>query len=310
MKRRDFLKILGGAAAGITTLGITGCIGPQNNEKPSITYETLMLTTTTSTYDTGLLDRINGEFEQRYGVNVYAVAQGTGAAIDTAKRGDSDLLLVHARELEDEFLKQGYGVNRRDIMFNDFIIVGPENDPADIKGMENALKAFEKIAETKSTFISRGDNVKDFITSGTHAKELEIWNKLGKNPEGNWYIGTGEGMGYVLNHADNSNDAYTLADRGTYLSMKKNLNLSMLVEGPIGNGSEILSNPYGLIAVNPGRHENVNYDLAMAYIGFITSRKGQKIIEDYTVNGEQLFYPKAISKEPNFQQYIPKGWKP
>ncbi len=305
MKRRGFLKLIGGAAVGVTTLGASGCLDFNSNDSglPSIANKKLTLTTTTSTYDTGLLDEINREFKERYGVDVHAVAQGTGAAIQTARNGDADVVLVHARELEDDFLEDGYGVNRRDIMFNDFVIVGPEDDPAGIMGMEDAAEAFSKVAETESTFVSRGDN------SGTHLKELDIWDIAVEGPGGEWYREAGEGMGYVLNQADGS-DAYTLADRGTYISMKAEIGLEILVEGPIEDGPEILANPYGIIAVNPGVHDDVKYDIAMAYIGFITSKEGQEIIEKYTVNEQQLFFPEAISSKPNFHQYVPRGWQP
>ncbi|OUJ18197.1 ABC-type tungstate transport system permease component [Methanonatronarchaeum thermophilum] len=304
MKRRDFLKLIGGAAVGATTVGVAGCLdfNGDTGELPLIADKKLTLTTTTSTYDTGLLDALNGAFEERYGVSVEAVAQGTGAALETARRGDSDVVMVHARELEDGFLEDGKGVNRRDIMFNDFIIVGPEDDPAGIQGMEDAPDALDKIAETESTFVSRGDN------SGTHVKELDIWDLAENEPGGGWYREAGDGMGPVLNQADGS-DAYALADRGTFISMKANLDLHIMVEGPIEDGPEILANPYGIMAVNPGVHDDVKYDIAMAYIGFITSKEGQQIIEDYTVEGEQLFYPEAISDKPNFQQYVPKEWR-
>ncbi len=300
MQRRDFVV----AAGSGSLVALAGCTGGNDDANQArILDETLTLTTTTSTYDTGLLDEVNGAFEDRYGVAVEAVAQGTGAALETGRSGDSDVVMVHARSLEDEFTRDGYGVNRRDVMFNDFVVVGPEDDHAGIDGVEEVTGAFQAIAETESTFISRGDN------SGTHAKELAIWDEAGVEPGGEWYREAGTGMGEVLNQA-NQTPGYALADRGTYLSQRSELDISIRVEGPIEGGSELLANPYGIVAVNPGVHENVNYDLAMSYIGFITSREGQEIIENHTVEGEQLFFPEAVSEDPNFQQYVPEDWTP
>ena len=263
--------------------------------------ETLTLTTTTSTYDTGLLGEIHSGFEEMYGVEVDAVAQGTGAALETARNGDSDVVMVHARGLEDEFMRNGYGVNRRDLMFNDFVIVGPESDPAGIGGMSSATGALTAIAEAQAAFVSRGDN------SGTHTKELNLWEAAGTDPGGDWYQETGTGMGEALNIA-NQQGAYTLSDRGTFISQRSEIDLTILVQGPIEDGPEILANPYGVMAVNPGVHENANYDLAMAYIGWITSPGVQEAISEYQVNGEQLFFPEAVSENPDFQQYVPEGW--
>ncbi|XVH32093.1 substrate-binding domain-containing protein [Haloferacaceae archaeon DSL9] len=297
------------AAAATVAAGLAGCIGGGSDAAESgdaasaadILGEELTLTTTTSTYDTELLDEVNAAFERRYGVEVRTVAQGTGAALETARSGDSDVVMVHARSLEDEFLREGYGVNRRNLMFNDFVVVGPDHDPARVDGETDALGAFRAIAETESLFVSRGDN------SGTHAKERLVWEESAAEPSGEWYREAGAGMGDVLVQADQSG-AYTLADRGTFLSMRDEIDLGIRVQGPIDGGPELLANPYGIVAVNPAVHDNVNYDLAMSYIGFVTSRAGQEIIESYTVDDEQLFFPEAISEEPNFQQYVPEGW--
>ncbi len=298
--RRQFLTVLG--ANGLA--GLSGCLqAGKENTQPEVIGETLTLTTTTSTYDTGLLDELNAEFETMYGVSVDAVAQGTGAALETARNGDSDVVMVHARSLEDAFIREGYGINRRDLMFNDFILVGSENDPAGISDLDSATEAFTAIAETESTFISRGDN------SGTQTKERAIWDAAGVTPNGDWYFETGQGMGEVLNIA-NEQGGYTLSDRGTFLSQRSELNIVILLQGPIEGGPDILANPYGVIAVNPAVHPHGNYDLAMAYIGFITSPNGQEAIENFKVNGEQLFFPRALSEDPNFQQYVPAGWQP
>ena len=298
-QRRQFIKAIGvGAVA--ATAGCTGLNGSQTDQ-PGVVGETLTLTTTTSTYDTGLLDAIHPTFEEMYGVSVDAIAQGTGAALESARNGDSDVVMVHARGLEDEFMQNGYGVNRRDLMFNDFVIVGPESDPAGIRDMDSATEALTKIAEEEAMFVSRGDN------SGTHTKELNLWEAAGTQPGGDWYQETGTGMGEALNIA-NQQGAYTLSDRGTYISQRSEIGLVILVQGPIEGGPEILANPYGVMAVNPGVHDNVNYDLAMAYIGWITSPSAQNAISDYQVNEEQLFFPEAVSENPNFQQYVPEGW--
>ena len=299
IQRRELLAALGTGA----TAALAGCSGVLGNEggDPGVAGETLRLTTTTSTYDTGLLDALNKPFQEMYGVTVDAVAQGTGQALETARNGDSDVVMVHARSLEDEFMREGYGVNRRDLMFNDFVIVGPESDPAGIGGMGSATEALTAIAESEAAFVSRGDN------SGTHTKELNLWEAAGTEPGGDWYQETGTGMGEALNIA-NQQGAYTLSDRGTFISQRSEIDLTILVQGPIEDGPEILANPYGVMAVNPGVHDNANYDLAMAYIGWITSPGVQESISEYQVNGEQLFFPEAVSENPDFQQYVPEGW--
>ncbi|MDB2224089.1 substrate-binding domain-containing protein [Halorubrum ezzemoulense] len=314
IQRRKFVAAVGAGAivgtAGCSSTndggsgdgtGGNGTDGGNSAESVGVAGETLTLTTTTSTYDTGLLDAIHPDFEEMYGVTVDAVAQGTGAALETARNGDSDIVMVHARGLEDEFMRNGYGINRRDLMFNDFVIVGPESDPAGIGGTGSATEALTTIAEAEATFVSRGDN------SGTHTKELNLWDAAGTDPGGDWYQETGTGMGEALNIA-NQQGAYTLSDRGTYISQRSEIDLTILVQGPIEGGPEILANPYGVMAVNPGVHENANYDLAMAYIGWITSPGVQEAIAEYQVNGEQLFFPEAVSEDPDFQQYVPEGW--
>jgi len=298
-QRRELLAALGaGATAGLA--GCTSVVGTEETEA-GVVGETLTLTTTTSTYDTGLLDELNAPFEDTYGVTVDAIAQGTGNALETARNGDADVVMVHARSLEDEFLREGHGVNRRDLMINDFVVVGPAADPAGIEGMESVTAAFAAIADSEATFVSRGDN------SGTHTKELAVWERSSAEPGGEWYQEVGSGMGDVLN-VTNEQSGYTLADRGTFLSMRSNLDLAVLVQGPMQGGPELLANPYGVVAANPAVHEDVNYDLAMAYIGYLTSPRAQRVIADYTANGQRLFFPRALAEEPNFQQYVPEGW--
>jgi len=284
-------------------VGLAGCTGQFGGSDSSagVTGETLTLTTTTSTYDTGLLDELHPPFQEMYAVTVDAVAQGTGAALETGRNGDSDVVMVHSRPLEDEFMREGHGVNRRDLTFNDFVIVGPPGDPAGIAGTESATEAFVAIAEAGAAFVSRGDN------SGTHNKELAIWEAAGTDPGGDWYQETGSGMGEALNVA-NQQGAYTLSDRGTFLSQRSELDLTIHVQGPVRDGPEILINPYGVVAVNPALHDGVNYDLAMAYVGYVTSPQAQSVIEEYTVDGQQLFFPEALSEAPNFRQYVPEEW--
>lgn len=237
----------------------------------------LVLATTTSTRDSGLLDRLLPIFEKEEGIKVKVLAVGTGQAIKIGEMGDCDVILVHSRAAEDKFLADGFGVNRRDVMYNDFVLVGPATDPAGVKGLP-VLDALKVLAEGKGIFLSRGDD------SGTHQKEMELWQRAGIKPQGRWYKAVGKGMGDTLVMADEL-DAYTLADRGTYASMKDRLGLEALV-----TGEPILFNPYGVIAVNPDRHPGVNYRGAMAFIEFITSPQAKKVINDYKVNGEQLFH--------------------
>ncbi len=262
----------------------------------------LVLATTTSTQDSGLLDVILPDFETRYGADVEVIAVGTGQALELGKNGDADVVLVHARKQEDAFVADGYGVNRQDVMYNDFIIVGPPSDPAGIKGMSDAGAAFSKIAEMKSPFISRGDN------SGTHTKEISIWeaSKLPlieassvisperkvKQPEGDWYQSVGQGMGAVLTIASEQ-QAYTLSDRATFLARKQEgLDLEILVEG-----DSRLFNPYGVIAVNPEKHPTVNAAGAQAFIEWITSVETQKLISQYGLDkfGQSLFIPDSAA---------------
>jgi tungstate transport system substrate-binding protein len=251
----------------------------------------MILATTTSTADSGLLDFILPSFEKANNVKVKVVAVGTGQALKLGQDGNADVVLVHARAQEDQFVADGYGVDRRDVMYNDFIIVGPTQDPAGIKGMTSAADAFKAISSKQAVFASRGDN------SGTHTKEKDIWKKAGIDPKGDWYKSLGQGMGDTLIFS-NEKGAYTLADRGTYLSMKSKLpNLTVLVGGSSikDNSDQTLLNPYGVIAVNPAKYPKVKYDLATKFINWITSPETQKLIGSYGVDkfGQSLFYPNA-----------------
>ncbi|RMF93510.1 MAG: extracellular solute-binding protein [Candidatus Schekmanbacteria bacterium] len=242
----------------------------------------LKMSTTTSTENSGLLSVLIPPFEKKYGVKVDIIAVGTGAALKLGKNGDVDVVFVHSRPDEDRFVKEGYGVYRQDVMHNDFVILGPEKDPAKIKGSSSAIEAFKKIAGTSSSFVSRGDN------SGTHKKEMAIWKSAGIQPSGKWYIEAGQGMGAVLKIADEKR-AYTLSDRGTYLAYSDKIDLKILYEG-----DKILYNPYGIIAVNPKKYPYVKFELAKKLIDYITGPEGQEIIKNYKIKGQQLFFPDAI----------------
>lgn len=243
------------------------------------TPRSLVLATTTSTYDSGLLDAILPDFETAYDAEVEVIAVGTGQALALGEAGDVDVLLVHAREREDAFVAEGYGVNRQDVMVNDFVILGPATDPAGIAGLEDVTAALQEIAGSQSIFVSRGDD------SGTHFREQALWAATGIEPAGEWYLSVGQGMGGTLTVADQE-QAYTLSDRGTYLARwAEGIDLVVLVEG-----DERLLNPYGVIAVNPERHPSVDAELANAFITWLTSPSTQAVINNFTVGGEQLFF--------------------
>ncbi len=241
----------------------------------------LRMATTTSTENSGLLAELLPPFEEEHNVIMDVIAVGTGQALELGRNGDVDVVMVHAPSLEREFVEEGYGVERVGFMYNDFVVLGPPSDPAGIAGSEDVVEAFESIAESESLFISRGDN------SGTHTKELNIWEEAGISPDGSWYREAGQGMGAVITVTDNE-EAYTLADRGTYLSYMGDIDIEVVVEG-----DPLLFNPYAVIAVDPERHAHVNYDLAQEFIDFLISEDGQSIIGDYRVGGEPLFTPDA-----------------
>ena len=242
----------------------------------------LRLATTTSTDNSGLLKYLLPVFEKNSGYKVQVIAVGTGKALRMGQDGDADVLLVHAPPAEEKFMAGEYGVNRRYVMYNDFIIVGPKNDPAGIRGIKDAKTALEKIARTRSVFISRGDD------SGTNKKEKELWKETGIQPQGDWYKAAGQGMGKVLLMTDELR-GYTLVDRGTWLSMQGKVGLRILVQG-----DQQLFNPYHVIAVNPARYPDANYTGAMALISWLTSIEGQHLVAQFRVNGQELFVPTAI----------------
>ena len=246
----------------------------------------LILATTTSTQDSGLLDYLLPFFEQEYNTKIDVIAVGTGQAIKLGQDGNADVLLVHARSQEDAFMAAGDGVRREDVMYNDFVIVGPESDPAGISGMKDAAAAFTKIADAQAKFVSRGDN------SGTNTKELAIWKAAGIKPVGDWYISAGQGMGAVLTMADEQ-QAYTLSDRATYLARTlEGTDLKILVEG-----DPILFNPYGVIAVNPDKNPDINNELANTFIDWLVSLPTQEKISQFGVDkfGVPLFTPDSTA---------------
>ena len=243
--------------------------------------ERITLATTTSTDNSGLLGYLLPAFQAKTGYRVDVVAVGTGAAIKLGRNGDADVVLVHARSAEDEFVASGFGIGRRDVMYNDFVVLGPPSDPAGVRSAGSAAEAFRRIAAAKAEFVSRGDN------SGTHIKEKELWAGAAVTPQGSWYKEAGQGMGAVITMTENLR-GYTLTDRGTYLAMKTKVNLQVVSEG-----DPLLFNPYGVIAVNPEKHPHVNSEGVKAFIDWLTGPEGQKMIAAFTVNGEQLFYPDA-----------------
>ncbi len=261
---------------------LTGGISVQAQEK------TIILATTTSTQDSGLLDLLLPVFEKKTGYFVKTIAVGSGQAMAMGAKGEADVLLVHSPAAEKKFMADGNGINRKLVMHNDFVIVGPPEDPAKIKGTKSTPEAFKKIASAQGLFMSRGDN------SGTNAKEKEVWKAAGINPEGQrWYQQTGLGMGQTLNVAAEKK-GYTLADRGTYLALKKNLGLSILMEG-----DAILLNIYHVIEVNPAKWPKINAAGAKAFSDFMVAKETQDMIKTYGVDkyGSPLFFPDAGRKE-------------
>ena len=243
------------------------------------------MATTTSTENSGLLYELLPPFEEQNNCKVDVIAVGTGKALKLGENGDVDIVFVHARKAEGQFVADGFGVGRRDVMYNDFVILGPESDPAGIKGTKDASAALRKVADKQACFCSRGDD------SGTHKKEQALWQAAGVEPSGQWYVETGQGMGATLTVA-NEKLAYTLADRGTYLAFRDKIQVKVLCEG-----DERLFNSYGIIAVNPKRHAHVKHDLALKLIAYVTSSEGQQSIANFEKSGEQLFHPDATSQE-------------
>ena len=252
---------------------------------PAIAQDkSIVVSSTTSTQDSGLFGHILPLFKAKTGIEVKVVSQGTGQALDTGRRGDADVVFVHARAQEVKFVADGFGMKRYPVMYNDFVLIGPKSDPAGIKGTKDIAAALKTIMAKSAPFISRGDK------SGTHAAELNLWMDAGidiEKDKGPWYKSIGQGMGAALNTAGSSN-AYVLADRGTWISFKNRGDLVIAVEG-----DRRLFNQYGVMLVNPAKHPNVKKDFGQAFIDWLVSAQGQKAIADYKINGEQLFYPNA-----------------
>jgi tungstate transport system substrate-binding protein len=272
-----------------TSLALVGAIGAALLLAQAVAQEkSIVVASTTSTQDSGLFEYLLPIFQHRTGIAVKVIAQGTGQALDTGRRGDADVVFVHTKSAEEKFLAEGQGVKRNPVMYNDFVLIGPKDDPAGIKGNDIAA-ALKSIKEKQAPFVSRGDR------SGTHIAELALWNRdagidIDKD-KGGWYKSIGQGMGAALNMASASN-AYVLSDRGTWLSFKNKGDLQILVEG-----DKRLFNQYGVILVNPEKHPTVKKDLGQEFIDWLLSPEGQKAIANYKINGEQLFYPNA--DDPN-----------
>jgi tungstate transport system substrate-binding protein len=250
--------------------------------------KSIVVASTTSTQDSGLFEYLLPIFKQKTGITVKVLAQGTGQALDTARRGDADVVFVHAKSAEEKFLAEGEGVKRFPVMYNDFVLIGPKNDPAGVKGMKDVAKAFQIIREKQACFVSRGDH------SGTHIAELNLWKAADIDIEkdsGPWYKSIGQGMGATLNFANASN-CYVLSDRGTWIHFKNKGDLQILVEG-----DKRMFNQYGVMLVNPDKHPDVKKELGQEFIDWLISPDGQKTIANYKIEGEQLFYPNA--SDPN-----------
>ncbi|MFO0989864.1 MAG: substrate-binding domain-containing protein [Alphaproteobacteria bacterium] len=269
MHRRRFIGI-----AALATLVLAAPAAAQE--------KSIVVASTTSTEQSGLFKHILPLFEQKTGIKVRVVAHGTGQALDMGRRGDADVVFVHDRDAELKFVADGYGVDRREVMYNDFVVVGPSADPAKVRGSKDTIDALRQIAAARAPFVSRGDK------SGTHAAELRFWKAAGIDlaaGEGGWYRETGSGMGPTLNTAAAMN-AYALADRGTWLSFKNRQSLVVAVEG---DGK--LFNQYGVMLVNPEKHGHVKKELGLAFIEWVTSPEGQAAIASYKIGGQQLFFP-------------------
>ena len=251
--------------------------------------KSIVVASTTSTQDSGLFGHLLPLFTGKTGVTVKVLSQGTGQALDSGRRGNADVVFMHAKSAEQKFLAEGQGVKRFPVMYNDFVLIGPKSDPAGIKGMDDVATAFKAIRDKQATFISRGDH------SGTHLAELALWNKDAgidiENDNGAWYESIGRGMEPTL-HMASAKGGYVLSDRGTWIHFKNKGDLQILVEG-----DKRLFNQYGVILVNPDKHPNVKKELGQAFIDWLISPDGQKAIADYKINGEQLFYPNA--DDPN-----------
>ena len=248
--------------------------------------KSIVVSSTTSTTDSGLFNHILPLFKAKTGIDVKVVSQGTGQALDTGRRGDSDVVFVHAKGLEERFVAEGFGVKRLPVMYNDFVLIGPKDDPAGIRGAKDIAAALKSIQAKSAPFISRGDK------SGTHTTELNLWKAAGidiAKEKGDWYKEIGQGMGAALNTASASN-GYVLSDRATWISFKNRGELDIVAEG-----DQRLFNQYGVILVNPEKHARIKKEFSQAFIDWLVSPEGQKTIADYKINGQQLFFPNATA---------------
>jgi tungstate transport system substrate-binding protein len=249
--------------------------------------KSITVASTTSTENSGLFKYLLPKFKEKTGIDVKVIALGTGQALDVGRRGDADVVFVHAKPLEEKFVAEGNGVARYEVMYNDFVVIGPKSDPAKIAGGKDAVAAFKKIAAAKAPFASRGDK------SGTYVKEMQLWKEAGIDPEsgkGSWYRSLGQGMGATLNTASGMN-AYTLSDRGTWISFKNRGDLEIVTQG-----DKRLFNQYGVMLVNPAKHPNVKKELGQEFINWLISPEGQKVIAAYKIGGQELFFPNATGK--------------
>ena len=272
---------------GVWSIALIGLLGVTLAGPPATAEDrSIVVASTTSTQDSGLFGYLLPLFKAKTGIDVKVIAQGTGQALDTARRGDADVVFVHAKSQEEKFLAEGFGVKRFDVMYNDFVLIGPNSDPAGIRGkdIETALKAIQAKA---APFVSRGDR------SGTHAAELALWKLAGidlESAKGPWYREIGQGMGAALNTAS-AMDAYVLSDRGTWISFRNRADLAIVVEG-----DKRLFNQYGVMLVNPEKHPQVKKDLGQAFVDWLISSEGQAAIAGYKIDGQQLFFPDAEKK--------------
>ena len=260
-------------------VALLACVPPAAAQDRSI-----VVASTTSTQDSGLFEYLLAIFKQETGITVKVLAQGTGQALDTARRGDADVVFVHAKSAEEKFLAEGQGVKRYPVMYNDFVLIGPKSDPARVRGKTNVAKALQTIKDKQASFISRGDR------SGTHIAELALWKAAGIDIEkdrGPWYKAIGQGMGAALNTAAASN-AYVLSDRGTWIAFKNRGDLDIVVEG-----DKRLFNQYGVILVNPEKYPSVKKELGQTFVDWLISPDGQAAIAGYKIDGQQLFFPNA-----------------
>jgi tungstate transport system substrate-binding protein len=275
-----FVLVLAACGTAPATEEATDSLESATTEEAVSSDTVLTLATTTSTYDSGLLDYIVPNFEEATGIAVEIVAVGTGAALELGENGDADVVLVHSRPREDAFVEAGHGLARYDVMYNDFVIVGPAEDPAGISDLGDVTAALTAIAEMESPFISRGDD------SGTHSKELSLWEAAGIEPDGDWYQEAGQGMGAVLTIASEQ-AAYTISDRATYLARAaEGIELDVLFEG-----DDVLFNPYGIMPVNPDKNDSINAPGAQAFVEWLISVETQELIASFEVNETQLFFP-------------------